>query len=167
MIGLKRYGFFILIASLCCCFSACDSNKVFEESKEIADYTWEETDPLLFEIQIDDTTTLYNLYITLSHTFFYPYSNLWIKVNTTFPNGDELSKRVELPLAEKGGKWHGDCLGDICDIKVPIQRNAFFENIGIYKFEFQQNMRINPLPQIIEVGFRVEKTGKSKESMQE
>lgn len=160
---MRKSGWITSLIILCCVTMwGCDRNKVFEESYAIEKYVWEEADTLTFEVNITDTTKLYNLYITLSHTFFYQKSNLWIKVFTTFPNGDELSKRVELPLADKNGKWYGDCLGDICDIKVPIQRNAFFESIGTYRFRFQQNMRINPLTQIMEVGFRVEKTGKEK-----
>jgi len=156
-IGIVFIGFMAIFG--------CDQNKVFEQSFEINKYAWRESDTLTFEVNITDTVALYNLYITVSHTFFYQKSNLWIKVFTTFPNGDELSKRVELSLADKTGKWYGDCLGDICDIRVPIQRNAFFESIGTYKFKFQQNMRINPLPQVMEIGFRVEKTGKEQEDI--
>ena len=58
------------------------------------------------------------------------------------------------------GHWFGDCLGDNCDIQVSIQQNAFFPLTGKYTFKITQDMRVNPLPYIKDVGMRVEQAAK-------
>jgi gliding motility-associated lipoprotein GldH len=69
------------------------------------------------------------------------------------------TQRVELPLANKEGKWLGSGMGDIFEHRIPIQQNARFDKQGMYHFSFEQNMRLNPLPHIMSVGLRVEKAG--------
>lgn len=37
-----------------------------------------------------------------------------------------------------------------------------FEKAGIYEIRFEQNMRTNPLPEILDIGLRVENSGHKK-----
>ena len=144
---------FLLALSL----SGCDTKSVFEKNIDIPKYIWNLEFKPVFNVPITDTSFLYDIYVNVRHTQFYPNSNLWILITTQFPDGKQLEKRVELTLADKEGKWHGDCLGDICDIQIPIQENAFFNQPGNYAFTYEQIMRTNDLPFVMSMGLRIEK----------
>jgi len=139
--------------------SSCDTNRVYEENTDIPKYIWNLDFKPAFNVSIADTSLLYNIYVNVRHTKFYPNSNLWMLITTQFPDGKKSEKRVELTLAGKEGKWLGDCLGDICDIKLPIQQNAFFDQPGNYSFQYAQIMRTDNLPFVMSLGLRIEKAG--------
>ena len=131
-----------------------------EENIPVKDYKWDYSDTKIFTAEIKDTTIHYNIYVNLRHSFQFEWRNLWVNIETTFPNGKVYERRVNLLLSEADGHWFGDCLGDNCDIQVPIQQNAFFPLTGKYTFKITQDMRANPLPYIKNVGMRVEQVAK-------
>ena len=139
--------------------TGCDPGRIFDSSAEIPKYIWDSSFSPEFEVEIADTGMLYNVYVNVRHTKFYQFSNLWVMIYTTLPDSSVFKKRVELELADKEGKWYGDCLGDICDIQVPIQQRAFFNQVGKHKLKVEQIMRTEELPFVMSVGFRLEKAG--------
>jgi gliding motility-associated lipoprotein GldH len=87
----------------------------------------------------------------------YPYSNIFLFVNTYFPSGTIDKDTVEIMLASPDGKWMGKGLGDIWDNRILFKRNVTFPEKGKYRFEISQAMRLNPLPGITDAGMRIEK----------
>jgi len=119
-----------------------------------------------FKFKIEDTTAFYNLYFLIRHTDAYPFSNIWLWVYTKKP-GDSVFQRsrIEIPLAETSGKWLGRGMGEIWEQRMPITNDnhpMLFNKQGTYEIRFEQNMRLNPLPEILQVGLRVSKMGNSK-----
>lgn len=155
----KKFFIYSLAPLLFCLFllSSCDKNAVFEKNEVILNDEWQYSDSKTFVAEITDTTTNYNLAINLRHAFNFEWKNVWIKIETTFPDGRQFEKRVNLILSESDGEWDGQCLGDNCDIQIPIQQNAFFPEVGKYTFKISQDMRVNPLGFVKSVGMRVEK----------
>lgn len=143
-------------------FSSCNPNRIYEENIEIPKNVWDKNFKTTYQVNITDTTQLYRLSVNVRHTNFFQFSNLWITIYTIFPDGKTLSKRVELPLSDKEGKWHGECLGDICDVNISIQEKTLFNQIGKHTFVFEQIMRnkslnLDELPGIMAMGLLVEK----------
>ena len=136
---------------------SCDSNRVYEEYTEIPDNTWNNKNKVKFEFEISDTTTLHNVYINVRHASHYQYNNLWIFVKSSAPNGKTDIDTVECLLADKTGKWIGDGLGDIWDLQIPWKMNVRFPVSGKYIVEYEQAMRVDDLPGIMDIGLRVEK----------
>jgi gliding motility-associated lipoprotein GldH len=64
---------------------------------------------------------------------------------------------IEVILADNRGKWLGSGLGDIWDLQQIYKENIRFAQQGRYTFEYQQAMRTEKLPFILDVGLRVEK----------
>lgn len=139
--------------------AGCDKNRVFERNVDIKDYNWDSRARAGFEFEIIDTTVLYNIYINVRHADYYQFSNLWLSVTTTFPGGQSVQQRVDVPLANEEGVWFGEGLGDIWDVQHMIQQGAYFEKPGTYSIEVEQLMRKDPLPGIMSIGLRVENTG--------
>jgi gliding motility-associated lipoprotein GldH len=148
---------FLFFIGLCLSLSSCDRNVVMETHQNLQNEQWDYSNPVNFTAEIQDTVQHYNIYVTLRHGFNFEWRNLWVNIETTFPDGKQYERRVNLPLSEADGEWFGDCLGDNCDIRIPIQMNAYFPKLGKYSFRVSQNMRQNPLSYMKSVGMRIEK----------
>lgn len=128
-----------------------------ENREVIKNEKWDYADTKTFTAEITDTAINYSIYVSIRHGFNFEWRNAWVKIETTFPNGKQFEKRVNLVLSQANGEWYGDCLGDNCDIVIPIQENAFFPETGKYTFKITQDMRVNPLAFVKSVGMRIEK----------
>jgi gliding motility-associated lipoprotein GldH len=146
--------------------AACQPLKMdtYEKNLEIPGHEWAYSYKPEFEVTLkpEDTAYVYNIYVNVRHKDAYPYSNLWLEVSTQFPGAAQQIQRVELPLADVQGKWLGSGLDDIYEHRIPIQQNAILNKPGTYRFSFKQTMRQNPLPDMMNVGLRIEKAGLRK-----
>jgi gliding motility-associated lipoprotein GldH len=149
----RNYFIFFLFVLL----TACDSNVVFEKNIELPENRWEIKNVVNLETDIQDTIGPHNLYINLRNAGGYPFSNIFMFFTTTSPSGKMERDTVELTLADPSGKWLGNGLGDIWDNRVLFKEKFRFPEKGIYKFSLEQAMRVDPLPQIMDVGIRIEK----------
>lgn len=148
-ITLVFAGFFLI--------TACDPHRVFDENVEIPDNKWSSEKTVVLQMNIKDTVNPHNVYINIRNASHYPFSNIFLFLNTTFPDGKLDRDTLEIMLAGKDGKWLGEGLGDIWDNRVLFKKNVAFPQVGEYRFEITQAMRLDPLPGIMDVGMRVEK----------
>lgn len=136
---------------------ACQSPSTFEENISINEGTWYYQDTLSFEATIEETEVPYNVFINVRHSNEYPNANLWLKVITTFPDGKTQVAPLNVPMADPEGKWYGKGFGSILSNQIQIQRRAIFDQKGSYKFQVLQDMRENPMKEIIDVGIQIDK----------
>ena len=138
-------------------FSSCDRNIVFEENVKLPESRWEQKNIIILKTDIKDTITPQNIYINIRNAGGYQFSNLFVFFTTQTPSGKTERDTVELTLADPAGKWLGDGLGDIWDNRIPFKHNFHFPEKGTYTFMLEQAMRIDPLPQLMDIGIRIEK----------
>lgn len=131
---------------------------MFEENVKFPENRWEMNNIIKLDAEIKDTVALHNVYINIRNAGGYQFSNLYLFLSTRTPKGIEARDTVELTLADDHGKWLGDGSGDIWDNRILLKRNFRFPEAGSYHFELQQAMRVNPLPQIMDAGMRIEKS---------
>jgi gliding motility-associated lipoprotein GldH len=136
---------------------SCDSKRVYEQNYDIPDYIWDQKNPIYFEVPITDTISLHNVYINIRNTSGYGYSNIYLFLDTKYPNNTISRDTIECILADPAGKWLGDGSGDIWDNQILFKKNVRFKQIGTYKFRYEQAMRMSKLPMIMDVGLRIEK----------
>lgn len=136
---------------------SCDRNKVYEKYTKINDYVWNSKNMVRFDVEIKDTVTRHNIFLLVRNASQYQYGNLWMFVATTAPNGNKELDTVQCLLADKNGKWLGEGMGDIWDNKILWKQNVRFPQAGIYTIQFEQGMRVENLPGIMDIGLRVEK----------
>ena len=151
---ISRYTIGLLVCVLTL-LSACDQSSIISDYSDIKNHSWSYDDKKSFDFTIADTSKYYDIYVNLRHTGDYPYSNIWMFVYTKFPYDSTSQSRVQLPLADKSGKWYTEGSGDILDHRVLIQEKAQFPDLGSYQITLEQNMRLNPLPHIVAVGLTV------------
>lgn len=136
---------------------SCDSGRVYENNIRVPDGIWIRNNPVRFEVLVEDTIASHNLYINVRNTGMYPFSNLYLFVTTIAPSGHTIKDTVQIILADEKGKWLGDGLGDIWDNQRLYKEQVRFAQKGEYIFEYEQAMRLEKLPFILDVGLRVEK----------
>jgi len=146
---------FLLIAFL---FFSCNKNVVYTKYQTFEENEWYAKNKAIFDVEITDINALNNVSLMVRHADSYPYSNIFLFVETTYPDGKITKDTMEVILSNNKGEWQGNGAGDIFDLKVPIKKNVRFPLAGKYKFSFQQGMRTDPLPLIMDFGFEIEKS---------
>jgi gliding motility-associated lipoprotein GldH len=154
---LLTFGIFLCGLAM----QSCTHIDMYQKQVALNHNVWDHKELTSFEFDIEDTAAHYQLYFLIRHTDAYPFSNIWLSINTQMP-GDKkgVESKVEIPLADKNGKWLGRGTGEIFEQLMPLSgTNGYtkFTKKGKYKITFQQIMRENPLPEILQVGLRVEK----------
>ena len=153
---VTRYFILILLAFL----YSCDKKVVFDKNISIPDYKWDMNNILRLETEINDTISPHNIYINVRNGSGYEYSNLFLFMTTITPRGQVAHDTLELTLADVRGKWLGNGSGDVWDNRILFKRDYKFPEAGLWHFELQQAMRINPLPQVMDAGMRIERAVK-------
>lgn len=152
---MMRYPLISIFCGLIVLLS-CDPGRVYEKNIKVPDGIWDKDNKLSFEVFIDDTVSAHNLYVNVRNTSLYPFSNLYLFIETTAPSGHTIRDTVEVILANERGKWLGSGLGDIWDLQQVYKENVRFAQRGNYSFQYQQAMRMDKLPFILDSGLRIE-----------
>ena len=155
---MKRPSFTFFLTGIVILFlSSCDKNKVFDNYKSIPVGGWEKDSPVTFNFDITSTGQKYNLYLNIRNKTSYNYSNLWLLIEITEPDGAIKKDTVEIIIATPAGKWLGEGFGEFKTRISMFQRDVTFNKTGIHTIKIQQGMRENNLKGISDVGFMVEK----------
>ena len=135
----------------------CDPNRVLDHNSPIDKIGWYRLKPITEVVTINDTKQKHNFYINIRNNNEYPYSNIYMFINTKVPSGKSSRDTVECVLADVDGKWLGKSSGDISDHRILIKQNVLFPDSGTYTFEIEHAMRVENLLGITDVGLRIEK----------
>jgi gliding motility-associated lipoprotein GldH len=146
---------FLIFAVFCSVISSCTTLDVFEKTTAFPKHFWEGNVKPTFSFEINDTTSLYNLFVVLRHEDGYRYKNIWLNVQMQAPD-TSLSIKREFVLADNT-KWLGTAMSDIIEHRINFNNTPVKLKKGIYNFTLQQVMREEPLQYILNAGIRVEK----------
>ena len=137
--------------------AACDGTVYYSEYNEVKESGWNPADSTCFDVPVDDTTHLFNLLVEVRNNADYAYSNLFLFVNTTFPDGSISRDTMELPLANPQGEWLGKHSGRYVDSRYLLRGQPVrFPMMGNYHFALTNGMRDKAVKDIAHVGFIVE-----------
>lgn len=134
-----------------------DPNAILDKNTEIANHNWSYVNRVKYDVTIDDITVPYNLYFNVRVSGSYRYSNLFALFFQTSPGKKTHTTRYEFKLANKDGEWLGSGSGNLYSYQLLLRKNYRFPAKGVYHFEIEQNMRDNPLREVVDAGLRVEK----------
>ena len=136
---------------------SCDPNRVYEKNISIDDGVWNQDSVIAFDLDITDTLQPYNFYINIRNSTDYRYSNLYLFIDTYFPDETHARDTLEFILADTDGKWFGKGFGKIKESTVLLRKGVHFPMSGHYRFTMEQAMREENLEGIEDVGMRIEK----------
>jgi gliding motility-associated lipoprotein GldH len=165
----KRYNkrptmvgrFIIQCSLLIMMLASCRHAPQYQDHYNIPGSAWDAGYKPVFRFTITDTAAAYQLFLLIRHTDAYPFSNIWMNMESRAPGDSVWGKtRVEIPLAAPSGQWLGRGLGELWEQRVPITtpaRPAFFARKGEYSVRLIHDMRRNPLPEVLTIGLSLEK----------
>ncbi len=136
---------------------SCARDRFFEQNSEIPGGSWAAHNNISFPVVIQDTVSVYDFFVNVRNDVDYPFSNLYLFLTTTFPDGRIARDTIECMLAGYDGKWLGSGIGSVRFNRFLFQRNVRFGKAGTYSFEFEQAMRTDPLKGIKDIGIRIDK----------
>jgi gliding motility-associated lipoprotein GldH len=141
--------------------ASCRKKTEYEEFVAVPD-VWNNRNLLHFNVNITDTVTSDNVFISVRHSGKYEFSNLYLFVTARSPNGSVKRDTVEIVLADAHGKWMGKGAASVFTRYYPYKTNIRFPVPGIYTFTIEQAMWIRDLKNISHIGMMIEKAGKPK-----
>lgn len=118
---------------------------------------WPKDKAAKFVVPVKDTLSPFNFYINIRHTGKYRYSNLYLFMQTRFPNGTYTRDTLEIMMANVQGKWLGKGWGEIKEDHILLKSKLQFPMPGDYEFLIWQAMRVDTLKAIRSVGIDIEK----------
>ena len=131
--------------------------KGYERRDVIREAAWAVEDRKAFDVSIDDTLYNYVFGISMRHLESYRYSNLYVFLHTTMPNGNITHDTIECVLAMPDGRWIGKSSGSMRDMRITLNPNLRFPLEGPYHFEIEQAMREPVLKGISDIGIYIER----------
>ncbi len=162
--GKKTNPAFLIIILVI--ISACNKDDIYNNTHDIKNSTWEASNVINFNFQVEDTLQPYDVYLNLRHTSQYQYRNLFLFIETTSPEGHTVKDTFECMLADKRGRWYGKGWGNMYQNKIPYKRYVRFPHSGTYSIEVKQAMRTKKLKHISDIGIEIE-TAKQPKSDKE
>ncbi len=146
---------------------SCDKKRVFDEYEAIPDQRWHKSNQLAFQFAVQDTLQKHQMFVNLRNNKDYPFSNLFLITEMTFPDGTIVTDTLEYDMTDVTGKFLGQGFSDVKENKLLYKENITFPVKGAYTFKIRQSMRKNTevsgievLEGVTHVGFRIEKTRK-------
>ena len=154
-VNVKR---FLILFFLCSAIISCKQINVYEKNTSIPDFEWRNSFSAKGSFIISDTTSAYNIFITLRHTDAYAYNNIWLQVGLQNPGDSMKYQKIDLTLGNDQNGWDGTGMNDIWDVRKKLNNQPLqFKSAGNYNFEIRQIMRDEPLKNIMSAGLRIEK----------
>ncbi|MBQ8704198.1 MAG: gliding motility lipoprotein GldH [Bacteroidales bacterium] len=153
---MKRLHIFLVAALTLTALTACNRNVFYDRQHSVNEHGWLPTESVVFDVDVADTTTVYNFLMEVRNTVDYPYANTFLFLTTTFPDGSLSHDTLEFPLADVSGRWLGKRTGRFVDTRYYFRRNARFPMEGTYRFAVSNGMRDSAISGLKDIGLRIE-----------
>ncbi|MCG2460915.1 gliding motility lipoprotein GldH [Flavobacteriaceae bacterium F89] len=155
----------ILPLFICSLMFSCSNNIVRSDYKATEGGQWGKDNVIKFTFSGMDTIQKNNIFINVRNDASYPYSNLFLIAELTFPSGETVKDTLEYEMALPDGQWLGKGNGSLKESKLWYKENIVFPTSGVYTLQLSQAMRKNGnidgvehLEGITDVGYQIEKT---------
>lgn len=136
---------------------SCDSNRLYEKYISFEDTIWPRGEKAIFDVEVIDTISRYDLYVNFRHAGDYNYKNLYLFTEIIGPNNLSAVDTLQMILADNRGNWLGKGIGDLYDYTFLFKQDVSFPANGEYVFKIEQAMRDEKLKNVTDIGLRIEK----------
>jgi gliding motility-associated lipoprotein GldH len=148
---------FFLLPVILFLIVSCSHNDIYLQYFHVNEAGWNKDSICTFDIQVDDSTLIYNVYVNIRNRGEYPYQNMWLFLKKMSPDSVITKDTIEFYLANDHGKWLGSGVGSTYEMPVLYKQKIKFPRKGIYRYSIVHGMRDSVLSGINDVGMRVEK----------
>ena len=137
---------------------ACGPTPMYEEYVSVPENSWDADSVVSFEVEIEDTTSVYQIVWYLRNNDDYEFSNIYLFRDVYSLKGPEFADTANFMLADAYGKWLGKGIGELKTNTWPFKNGYLqFKHSGTYVFNLQQAMRTSTLIGVEDVGLGIYK----------
>lgn len=147
----------VVVLLLLLSVASCASRVVYDDVVAVDGETWDINNKVRLEFNVDDTTNTNLFFVHVRNKTTYRYSNLYLFMQTRFPNGNITKDTIECILADPSGKWLGKGSGPYRENMILLNASLKFPLKGKYVMDIEQAMRDEKLSGITDVGIRIER----------
>ena len=151
---IKSDVFVLIVVALA--IISCSRQPVYNEFSQLDPDGWSSDSSSIFQINMEDTSGVYDLTLHIRHTSAYPYQNLWLFVEQLSPDSQLVRDTISCVLADHAGKWLGTGSGSVYLFSVPLKKQYNFGKQGVYQYTVVHGMRDEILSGIQAVGLKLE-----------
>lgn len=145
--------YLIFLASLNLILFSCNNKEVYITELNCGNEQWDMKNPLKAQFMIDDTTKLYDIGISLTHTDKYPFQNIYLRIVDDF-TGKSIVDTININLSNEYGKWIGKGTNEK-KIQTLLRKSFKFNKNGKYNIKIEQFTRNSILKDIRKIEFSV------------
>jgi gliding motility-associated lipoprotein GldH len=132
--------------------------RVYSKNQELSPQAeWLKKDAREFMVPVKDNSLAYDLSISFRYLDGYQYQIARIRVTETSPAGKVAVKEYDLKVREDNGDYIGEAGLDIWDSDHLVEANKKYEETGTYSYRIEQNMPVDPLTSVMEIGIILSK----------
>lgn len=136
--------------------ASCGETPLYSKSYSFPKNEWKQDVKPVFKVNVPDTTTFYNITITLRTTTDYPYSNLWFYLHSKTPNGQTGREPIKVLTANDDGSWAGEKSGTVVSFDLEFKHRKFPQK-GWYTFTFEQGITQETAKEVMDISYTVER----------
>ncbi len=148
---LSYIAFFGLFATL----QSCGDKAYFDQVHSFDDKSWDKIDTAVFKVDVQDTVMTHDFILSLRTSTDYLYSNLWIYIMVTAPDGSTSKVAQKIPMARPDGSWIGKVSGTLVESRLRFDSKAFPLK-GEYVFKVANATQEESIPHVMDIGLRIE-----------
>ena len=148
-----RYLYFLFFILL---FSCQDENLIYCRSKVIKNNIWAHNDTLNFDVDIKDSTLIFDVNINVRNDNSYPYNNLGLLFLINKSDSLIYNDTLNLTVSCEEEGWIGNGWGSLFEFKTNVITDFNLQDTGVYNFMILQYMKDNELKGINSVGLELE-----------
>jgi len=128
---------------------SCGPRPIYESTKQI-EGKWEYEKALPFDFNISDHSISYDLILKLDYSTSFAYKNLYVKIETEYPDKSKTEDIVSLNLTDRMGAFQGKCNSNSCETDILLKEKFKFKEPGAYTIAISQHSREEKLAGIKE-----------------
>jgi gliding motility-associated lipoprotein GldH len=152
---LRNSAFLILLVLV-----SCGKKPMYSETHEFISGIWSSGEMPVFEFEVSDSLTPFDLSFLLRVNNEYDFQNIWILMHTEKPNGESAVDTVNLQLCDDRGRWLGKKSGAVYSYQAIFGRQHFFKPTGKYKIRMEHAVMEPNLRGVLDLSLIVEESGK-------
>lgn len=146
-----------LIATAMLVLAGCGRKVLYADSMRVDEKGWDMSEKCYFDVEAEDTLASWNFFVDVRNACDYPYSNLFLFVETTYPDGSLSRDTLECPLAAPDGSWLGKQSGHYVSNRYYLRKGVRFPLRGEYRFAVGHGMRDTVLAGVKNIGLKIER----------
>ena len=139
--------------------TACGETPLYDKSVSFDNSEWAQDVKPKYEVDIKDIDKEYDFTLLLRTTTDYKYSNLWVFMKTTTPEGVTSRVPYEFRITDQDGVWVGNKTGTIVETPMSFPKRKMPQK-GKYTFVIEQGITENVIDEVLDLTLTVEEAKK-------